>query len=140
MPWARFPGGAREPDELRLFVPMVTPMDGLATIELGVAFLPDPAGHVPSPEVLVRVELNSPAFAAMSRHFPAAHGGAGRTASETVFHIAPENPSARATRALLERLVSVLSCPPGRDEPAFPSPRHDLVGSPSAHVGFPLPL
>jgi hypothetical protein len=107
-PWARLPTGATAPDELRLLVLPRTAMPGVVGIEVGVAWVPTPAGYVPETEVLVRVRDDSAAAARMVALAPRRRSVPGRRPDERVVRLVPSRPSKAGAAALVRRLAREL--------------------------------
>ena len=111
VPWARFPQGSAEPDELRLLTMPKTPLRGLTAIELGYAFAPGEGGAIACPQILIRVAEESPAADRAKSLAPEGQWVAGRRAGELVLTLEPRLPTWRATAALLATLLRALAEP-----------------------------
>jgi hypothetical protein len=109
VPWARFPTGAKEPDELRLFALPRAALPGLLGIELGVAWTRTASAWRARLEAIVRVHEASDAQARLALVAPFARPVTGRTPEERVFVLTPRLPGAGAARALVARLVRELT-------------------------------
>jgi len=109
VPWARFPQGQSEPDELRLLVMPKAALRGLNGIEVGCAFPAGAGGAIECPEILVRVAEETDAARKARSLVPFGRWVHGRKAGELVLSLEPRSGSWRSTVALVQGLMAQLS-------------------------------
>jgi hypothetical protein len=109
VPWARFPQGQSEPDELRLMILPRAALRGLNGIEVGCSFAVGSGGVLPCPEVLVRVADETDAARKARGLAPFGRWVHGRKAGELVLSLEPRSASWRSVVALVGCLMTQLS-------------------------------
>lgn len=109
VPWARFPQGQGEPDELRLMILPKAALRGLNGIELGYSFPVGAGGAIACPEILVRVAEETDAARKARSLAPFGRWVHGRKAGELVLSLEPRSTSWHAVVALVGSLHSQLS-------------------------------
>jgi hypothetical protein len=124
VPWARFPQGSSDPDELRLMVLPRAALRGLHGIEVGYSFPVGAGGAIACPEILVRVADETDAARKARSLAPYGRWVHGRKAGELVLSLEPRGSSWRSVLALVTSLMSQLSEEKKSPEPAKdPAPR-----------------
>ncbi len=108
-PWARFPQGADEADEVRVLTLPRAAMAGVVGVEVGVGWRREGATYAPAFELLVRVQDGSFAAAKMAAYVgPSARPLPGRKPEEKVYRLEPELPGARSACARVVALAELL--------------------------------
>lgn len=108
VPWARFPQGQGELDELRLMILPPTALRGLNGIEVGYSFPVGAGGAIACPEILVRVAEETDAAQRAKSLLPFGRWVHGRKAGELVVSLEPRSASWRSVVALVEGLQGQL--------------------------------
>ncbi|MCS6900687.1 MAG: hypothetical protein RMJ98_08680 [Myxococcales bacterium] len=109
VPWARFPQGQSEPDELRLMILPKGALRGLHGIEVGYAFAVGSGGVIACPEVLVRVAEDTEAAHKARSLAPFGRWVHGRKAGELVLSLEPRSASWRSVVGLVGSLLVQLA-------------------------------
>jgi hypothetical protein len=109
VPWARFPQGEAQPDDLRVLVMPKTATRGLISIEIGYAYAVGEGGTIACPQVLVRVAGETLAAERAQSLMPLGRWVAGRRAGERVLTLEPRLPTWRATAALALSVARALT-------------------------------
>jgi hypothetical protein len=139
VPWARFPQGQSEPDELRLMILPKGALRGLHGIEIGYAFAAGSGGVIACPEVLVRVAEDTDAARKARSLVPFGRWVHGRKAGELVLSLEPRGASWRSVVGLVTSLLTQLAeekklapakAPAKAREGKVPAARPALAGAP----------
>lgn len=123
VPRIRVPRGDVDPDELRLLIAPRNGPKGLAGIEVGLTYACGFGARLAMPEVLLRVQQDSPAQDALQSLAASARVVPGRRPDERVFVFSPRLPTVGMTldivAALLARIDDVpLGARAGRKRPS----------------------
>ncbi len=132
------PEGARDPDELRLSVVPKSRVNGLASLDIGVALASSSAGPVALPQVMVRLTEGSALERRLAERFAkACVERRGRSEGERVLSFSPRLPTARGAAQLAAALLVTIAQevrpapnqpaaraqPLARSRPRVPTPR-----------------
>lgn len=109
VPWARFPQGETQPDDLRVLVMPKAAARGLLSIEIGYAYAVGEGGAIACPQVLVRVAGETTAGERAQSLMPLGRWVAGRRPGERVLTLEPRLPTWRATAALALSVARALT-------------------------------
>jgi hypothetical protein len=128
VPWARFPQGSADHDELRLLVMPRTPARGLNSIEIGCAFQASEGSVVTCPEVLVRVAEESEAADRARALAPFGRWVRGRRAGELVLSVEPRLGNWKVAAELAHSLAVALGEEPKKAPTSAPTSAASSAG------------
>lgn len=123
VPWARFPQGSADHDELRLLVMPRTPLRGLTAIEIGCSFPLGPGGYIVCPEILVRVADETDAARKARSMAPFGRWVRGRKAGEWVLSVEPRLGHWKVAAELARSFAVQLADEPARAKSPAPASR-----------------
>jgi hypothetical protein len=108
IPRIRLPEDSATPDELRLAIVPRSPLSGFVGLEVGVVAAPSAESAVHMPELILRVNSNSPCEDALTTVLDQGKSQRGRRSSERAITFAPRLPTTWMTADLAMRLVAAL--------------------------------
>jgi hypothetical protein len=119
VPRIRVPKGGADPDDLRLAMTPTRPLPGFRGLAIGASFGQGAFGWVALPEILVRVQVGSPADRALGGVARRARVMEGAREGERVLSFVPRLPTASVTATLAVAVISRLVSP---DDAPMPTP------------------
>lgn len=123
VPRIRVPRGGADADDLRLALVPTRPHPGFRGVAVGVTHGLGAFGWVALPEILVRVQIGSPAERALAPVARRARAMEGARDDERVLSFVPRLPTARVTAALAAAVVARVILRPGESEASAPGRR-----------------
>lgn len=122
VPRIRVPKGGVDPDDLRLALSPARPLAGFRGLAIGASFGQGAFGWVALPEILVRVQVGSPADRALGPVARRARVMEGAREGERVLSFVPRLPTASVTATLAVAILSRVIATDAAPQPPAPTP------------------